>query len=228
MIFLVRLLTFFSFSILSFSGLAIYLESMVYEMQPQDFFMSIMVFNDSEKLNLYSVNVLQIDKPGPDGQIINNVYDGEFLYAPLKFTLEPNGMKYFKFYYRGPSDTKERYYRITFHEVPFSLISNTLLKKSGNYLPSIVVDTVLVVRPRKVDLNYTIDEGKGVIVNTGNTFFKVIAHKTCNPVDDDSTTRYLLPKETWISDKLKEKSQKIIVALNQYIPVGYSCSRIGN
>lgn len=213
---------------LSFPSFAIYLESMVYEMQPHDSFISIMVFNDGVKVNLYSVNAFEIQKPGPNEESISQSINGELLYAPLNFTLEPKEMKYFKLYYRGPSDEKERYYRIAFQEVPFSLMSYAPPNNMGNFLPSIVVDTVLVVRPRKLDLKYKIDEGKGVIVNTGNTYFKVIAHKTCNPVDDDSTTRYLLPQETWISDKLKGERKKIIVALNQYIPVGYSCSGIGN
>lgn len=57
--------------------------------------------------------------------------------------------------------------------MPITLFTERNLGKGGQALPVIAMDTILVVRPRKMNLAYTIDEINGTLKNTGNTFSKL-------------------------------------------------------
>ncbi len=83
--------------------------------------------------------------------------------------------EYFKFYYHGPRDNRERYYRVSFREVP----TRNLTKRSptGGEVstePVVVMDTILVVRPRQVQFKWFFDQVTGTVSNTGNTWFKLL------------------------------------------------------
>ena len=206
-----------------FSSHAIYLESTIFEIPADKTFISKRIYNDSQKRNLYSIAAVKIDKPGPGGEKRSAISEGELLFTPLSFSLAPGQGEYFKIFYRGPADTTERYYRILFRELPITLFPDRRHGKKGEAMPAIAIDTILIVRPRKTDLQFRIDEQKGVLRNTGNTFFKVLVHKGCNSTDDEAQMRYLLPGETWSSPSLKANNKKFIVALKKYIPVGKGC-----
>jgi hypothetical protein len=110
--------------------------------------------------------------------------------------------------------------------MPITLFTQRNQGKGGEALPVIAMDTILVVRPRKINLAYSIDERNGILKNTGNTFFKVIVHRGCHSTDDEAVMRYVLPGETWHSSELKTQNRKFIVALQKYLPVGQGCFRI--
>ena len=194
-----------------FSAQAVYLESTIYEMPSDKSFISKRIYNDSQKQNLYSIGAVKIDKPGPGGENRSAIAEGELLFTPLNFSLAPQASEFFKIFYRGPQDDKERYYRILFREMPITLFTERNQGKGGQALPVIAMDTILVVRPRKMNLAYTIDEANGTLKNT---------------TDDDATMRYVLPGETWRSSELKSKNRKFIVALQKYIPVGQGCFKL--
>lgn len=222
-----RLVLVWTFSFLSglgvFSAQAVYLESTIYEMPSDKSFISKKVYNDSQKQNLYSIGAVKIDKPGPGGENRSAIAEGELLFTPLNFSLAPQSSDFFKIFYRGPQDNKERYYRILFREMPITLFVKRSQGKGGEALPVISMDTILVVRPRKMNFDYIIDEINGTLKNTGNTFFKIIIHQGCHSTDDEATMRYMLPGETWRSRELKIKNRKFIVALQKYIPLGEGC-----
>jgi hypothetical protein len=79
-----------------------------------------------------------------------------------------------------------------------------------------------VVRPRKVDLRYTLDEQAGILKNTGNTFLKSSFRK-------DATQQMMKQlfvmycQETYNSPGLKSQNKKFIVALQKYLPIGNGC-----
>lgn len=60
-------------------------------------------------------------------------------------------------------------------------------------VPSVSMSTILIVRPRKTQFKYEINEETGTIKNTGNTFFRVVIQKGCNGDDESSTQFYMLP-----------------------------------
>ena len=77
--------------------------------------------------------------------------DGELLFAPRQLTLQAGESEYFKFYYHGPKDNRERYYRVSFREIPTR--NYVMRNQSGTEVsmdPVVVMDTILVVRPREV------------------------------------------------------------------------------
>lgn len=56
-----------------------------------------------------------------------------------------------KFYYHGPQDNRERYYRVSFREIPTrNRIGRTAAGGSVGIDPVVVMETILVVRPRQV------------------------------------------------------------------------------
>lgn len=216
----------FLFGLTACSAQAVYLESTIYEMPSDKSFISKRIYNDSQKQNLYSISAVKIDKPGPRGENRSAIAEGELLFTPLNFSLAPQASEFFKIFYRGPQDDKERYYRIVFREMPITLFTQRNQGKGGEALPVIAMDTILVIRPRKINLAYSIDERNGILKNTGNTFFKVIVHRGCHSTDDEAVMRYVLPGETWHSSELKTQNRKFIVALQKYLPVGQGCFRL--
>lgn len=212
-----------SAALLSFSAHALYLDSTIYEMPAGKSFISKRIFNDSKKQNVYRISAVKIDKPGPGGEKRQDIEEGELIFAPLTFSLAPDAGEFFKIFYRGPQDDKERYYRVQFTELPVTMFPERNGGKSSEAIPAIALDTILVVRPRKIDLRYTLDEQSGVLKNTGNTFFKIIVQLGCNSTDDEATIRYVLPGETYRSSGLKKQNKKFIVALHKYIPIGNAC-----
>lgn len=211
----------------TFSAHAVYLESTIFDMPADKAFMSKRIYNDSKKQNLYSISAVKIDKPGPGGERRSAITEGELLFTPLNFSLAPGSSEFFKIFYRGPADEKERYYRILFRELPVTLFADRKHGKKSEAIPAIAIDTILVVRPRKIDFRFSMDEHNGILKNTGNTFFKVIVHKGCHATDDEAEMRYLLPGETWRNSRLKANNKKFIVALSKYTPIGKGCHNTG-
>ncbi len=63
------------------------------------------------------MSVVGIDRPGGH-EVRARPADGELLFAPRQLTLQAGESEYFKFYYHGPKDNRERYYRVSFREIP--------------------------------------------------------------------------------------------------------------
>lgn len=85
------------------------------------------------------------------------------------------------------------------------------------------MSTILVVRPRKVNLRYEADEKTGIIHNSGNTFFCVIIQKGCDGDDESSTQFYMLPGERYSAQAVKVNNRKFVVATGRYLPLGRAC-----
>lgn len=202
---------------------AVYFDSLIYDMEPGESFISRPIVNDTPRTNLYTISSYKIDKPGRGGE--NRIIGGpkEVVYSPLKFTVQAEGKEYFKLFYRGPQDGVERYYRVVFKEAPVQMFP---LKKQNKYtgvLPVVAMSTVLVVRPRNINLKFDADERTGTIRNTGNTFFRVIIQKGCNGDDVSSTQFYMLPGETYRDPIAVGNNKKYVVALGRYHPLGKGC-----
>lgn len=112
-----------SAALLSFSAHALYLDSTIYEMPADKSFISKRIFNDSKKQNVYRISAVKIDKPGPGGEKRQDIEEGELIFAPLTFSLAPDAGEFFKIFYRGPQDDKERYYRVQFTELPVTMFA---------------------------------------------------------------------------------------------------------
>lgn len=211
------------FSLLPLPAHAVYLKSIVYALNSNQSFISLPVFNDTKRNNLYTIKAYKILRPGKGDEV--RIGDGQMdlIWSPLKFTVDPNEKEYFKLYYRGPSDNLERYYRVIFREIPVSLIPFQNKFKKTDVMPVVGISTILIVRPRKINLDFTIDEKSGVIKNTGNTFFRVILQKGCSGDDESSTQFYMLPGESWKGVEATSLNRKYIVANDRYFKLGKGC-----
>ena len=203
---------------------AVYFTSIIFDMDASKNFISKPIYNDTTRNNLYTMSAYQILRPG-DGNNEATVSRAskDLVWSPLKFTVQANGKEYFKLYYHGPNDDIERYYRVIFKETPITLFPWREDQKKMAITPVVAMSTILIVRPRKTQLKYEIDEAKGIIRNTGNTYFRVVLQKGCNGDDESSTQFYMLPGESWQGPEARSGNKKYVVALGRYNRLGSGC-----
>ncbi|WP_443006081.1 MULTISPECIES: fimbria/pilus periplasmic chaperone [unclassified Serratia (in: enterobacteria)] len=203
---------------------AINVGPMTFAMNQDEAFVAKRVLNNNSSARIYQVSIRAIDKPGPQ-ETPSRPADGELLFAPKQLTLQAGQGEYYKFYYHGPKDNKERYYRVAFREVPTNTLDAAKQDKTGvNLEPIVVMDTILVVRPRDTQFAYQLDKQRGTIKNTGNTFFKFLLKPGCNSSDEDGTTEYLRPGDTLTHPGIKLKGQKFIIYKDTFINLDKSCN----
>ncbi len=202
---------------------AIRLDSTVYDMTPQQSFISWSILNDSPRSNLYTITAWKIDRPGAGGERRVDGSELEVVYSPLRFTLQPGHRDYFKLYYRGPIDDRERYYRVQFKETPATLIPWRKRRQGLDAVPVVSVSAILVVRPRKMVFRYEVDEAAGTLKNIGNTWFRVIVQQGCQGDDESASQLALLPGDVWHNDAVNIHNRKYIVALGRYHKLGQGC-----
>lgn len=199
---------------------ALYISADISSMEANETFFSKPYINDTKKTNLYNFSAYKIDKPGSQeiGKPINN---GEIIFTPLKKILLPGEQEFFKIFYRGTKDSQERYYKIIISETPLEMQNDDAQKKKPLFYPTMSLETYFVVRPKDIDFKYDLNANEGVLKNTGNTYFRVILHESCNLSEDEVPhVLYLLPKEEFRDPRLKKKSRKYIVIFDKYYPIG--------
>ncbi|STR41403.1 CFA/I fimbrial chaperone [Klebsiella michiganensis] len=59
--------------------------------------------------------------------------------------------------------------------------------------PVVVMDTILVVRPREVRFKWAYDRAAGTVSNTGNTWFKLLIKPGCDTTEEEGDAWYLRP-----------------------------------
>ncbi len=142
--------------------------------------------NNNKSARLYRIAVSAIDRPG-GSEVRSRPVDGELLFAPASWCCRQES-EYFKFYYHGPRDNRERYYRVSFREIP----TRNLTRRSPtggevSMEPVVVMDTILVVRPREVQFKWSFDKVAGTVSNTGNTWFKLLIKPGCDSTEEEGT-----------------------------------------
>lgn len=175
---------------------AISVGNLTFSLPSETDFVSKRVVNNNKSARIYRIAISAIDSPG-SSELRTRPVDGELLFAPRQLALQAGESEYFKFYYHGPRDNRERYYRVSFREVP----TRNLTKRSpsGGEVstePVVVMDTILVVRPRQVQFKWSFDQVTGTVSNTGNTWFKLLIKPGCDSTEEEGDAWYLRP-ETW-------------------------------
>lgn len=199
---------------------ALYLSSDISSLEPNQSFFSKAYINDTKKVNLYTFSAYKIDKPDEkeQGQAIK---EGEIIFTPLKKILLPGEQEYFKIFYRGQEDSKERYYKIVISETALEVDTERNQSRQPLFYPTVSLETYFVVRPKNIDFKYQMDSNSGELKNTGNTYFRVLVHNSCE-VDENEVplVLYLLPQQAFHDERLKKKSRKYIVIFNKYYSIG--------
>ncbi len=194
-------------------------------MEPNEAFIAKQLHNNTKELNTYRASVYKIDKPGKGGE--NTIYqkDRELIFSPLVLNIPAGQSDYFKLLYIGPQDDQERYYRVDFLESKMAGIEDQVGNSAQSvFVPSISFSTIFIVRPRKQNLKYDLNEQQGYLKNTGNTTFRLMVSQGCDGSDEDAIQFYMLPGQEYRNASLSGENKKFLVANKKYMPIGSTCT----
>lgn len=152
------------------------------------------ISNPSTSGRLININIVRITSPLPDGKIIPMESKDEILLTPTSVLLPAKSNEIIRFFYKGPEDDKERYYRIIWFDQSLSETQQNDSQRSAVATASARISTILVVAPRQIRYNHQFVDGK--IVNTGNATLRIIAYGPClKPTQEGECKEnyYLLP-----------------------------------
>lgn len=149
--------------------------------------------NDSNQARLVNISVSRISTPEEGGGIISMEVDGELLLSPSRLILPAKAKNNVRFFYKGPSDAKERYYRITWRDTALSVDERKDESRQAVATTSAQIGTILVVAPRHSNFDYSFD-GR-TLINKGNASYRVVAYGVCqnNPNKQCKENYYDLP-----------------------------------
>lgn len=194
-------------------------------MGPEDTIVSKEIINTTDTARYVSVNVQRLSSPMAEGVIIPMESKSELLSTPASIILPGHAKENFRFFYKGRDDNKERYYRLSWNDEPVTEFDVNKQKKAGEATTSAVINTILVVAPRKEDFNFKWENN--IVKNTGNVSFRVISYGPCKEKSKDTgqgcrERYYLMPGASTkiIHTDLSDKKTRIgIWHGDQYINV---------
>ena len=204
-------------------ALAISVGNLTFSLPAEADFASKRVVNNNKSARLYRITVSAIDRPG-GSEVRSRPVDGELLFAPRQLALQAGESEYFKFYYHGPRDNRERYYRVSFREIP----TRNLTRRSPtggevSMEPVVVMDTILVVRPREVQFKWSFDKAAGTVSNTGNTWFKLLIKPGCDSTEEEGDAWYLRPGDVVRQPALRQPGNHYLVYNDKFIKISDTC-----
>lgn len=199
---------------------AISVGNLTFSLPAEADFASKRVVNNNKSARLYRIAVSAIDRPG-GSEVRSRPVDGELLFAPRQLVLQAGESEYFKFYYHGPRDNRERYYRVSFREIP----TRNLTRRSPtggevSMEPVVVMDTILVVRPREVQFKWSV---AGTVSNTGNTWFKLLIKPGCDSTEEEGDAWYLRPGDVVRQPALRQPGNHYLVYNDKFIKISDTC-----
>lgn len=147
---------------------AISVGNLTFSLPAEADFASKRVVNNNKSARLYRITVSAIDRHG-GSEVRSRPVDGELLFAPPAGAAG-RGERIFQILLSWAADNRERYYRVSFREIP----TRNLTRRSPtggevSMEPVVVMDTITVVRPREVQFKWSFDKAAGTVSNTGNT-----------------------------------------------------------
>lgn len=134
------------------------------------------VENTTNVARYIALKVEKITNPTIEGKVIP-LENNEILSTPAGLVLPGAGKDIFKILYNGPEDDQERYYRLSWLDAPVSGNQENTANKAALATTSAIINTILVVAPRKDKFDY--QYSNGTITNTGNASFRIVAAGTC-------------------------------------------------
>ena len=183
---------------------AISVGNLTFSLPSETDFVSKRVVNNNKSARIYRIAISAIDSPG-SSELRTRPVDGEL-------------------YYHGPQDNRERYYRVSFREVPTR--NHTRRSPTGGVVstePVVVMDTILVVRPRQVQFKWSFDKVTGTVSNTGNTWFKLLIKPGCDSTEEEGDAWYLRPGDVVRQPELRQPGNHYLVYNDKFIKISDSC-----
>ncbi|SMB28821.1 hypothetical protein SPRA44_220031 [Serratia proteamaculans] len=179
--------------------------------------------NTTDSGRLVNIKIERISSPLESGTVVPMGSKDEMLLSPTSLILPANARDVIRFYYKGPADGQERYYRIVWFDQALSDVGQNSARRNAVATTSARIGTILVVAPRQDQFNYQFADGQ--IKNTGNATFKVVAYGNCRSKKDGNDCKenyFVMPGKARGFSKVDVNDKKGRVALwhgDQFIPV---------
>ena len=179
--------------------------------------------NSTDSGRLINIRLERLSSPLDDGQVISMDKPDELLLTPASLLLPAQASEVIRFFYKGPADEKERYYRIVWFDQALSDAQRDNATRSAVATASARIGTILVVAPRQV--NYRFQYANGSLTNTGNATLRILAYGPCLKAADGKECKenyYLMPGKSRRFTRVDTADNKGRVALwqgDKFIPV---------
>lgn len=108
--------------------------------------------NSTDSGRLINIRLERLSSPLDDGQVIAMDKPDELLLTPASLLLPAQASEVIRFFYKGPADEKERYYRIVWFDQALSDAQRDNANRSAVATASARIGTILVVAPRQGEL----------------------------------------------------------------------------
>ena len=179
--------------------------------------------NTTDSGRLINIHMERLSSPLDGGKVIPMDKQDEILLTPASLLLPAKASDVIRFFYKGPADDKERYYRIVWFDQALSDAQRNGSTRSAVATASARIGTILVVAPRKV--NYRYQYANGTLTNTGNATLRILAYgPSLKPADgkDCKENYFLMPGKERRFTRVNVADKKGRVALwqgEQFVPV---------
>lgn len=179
--------------------------------------------NTTDSGRLINIHMERLSSPLEDGKVIPMDKQDEILLTPASLLLPAKASDVIRFFYKGPADDKERYYRIVWFDQALSDAQRNGATRSAVATASARIGTILVVAPRKANFRY--QYANGTLVNTGNATLRILAYGPClKPADgkECKESYFLMPGKERRFTRVNVADKKGRVALwqgEQFVPV---------
>lgn len=179
--------------------------------------------NTTDSGRLINIHLERLSSPLENGHVIPMDSQDEVLLTPASLLMPARSSDVIRFFYKGPTDDKERYYRIVWFDQALSDVQNKNTSRSAVATASARIGTILVIAPRKVNFRYQYTYGK--LVNTGNATLRILAYGPClKPADGKECKEnyFLMPGKERRFTHVNVADKKGRVALwqgEQFVPV---------
>lgn len=179
--------------------------------------------NTTDSGRLINIHMERLSSPLDGGNVIAMESQDEVLLTPASLLLPAKSSDVIRFFYKGPTDDKERYYRIVWFDQALSDAQRNGAARSAVATASARIGTILVVAPRKV--NYRYQYANGTLVNSGNATLRILAYGPCLKAADGKECKenyYLMPGKERRFTRVNVADKKGRVALwqgEQFVPV---------
>ncbi|MGF7445915.1 hypothetical protein V7P28_19800 [Klebsiella michiganensis] len=179
--------------------------------------------NTTDSGRLINIHMERLSSPLDGGKVIPMDKQDEILLTPASLLLPAKASDVIRFFYKGPADDKERYYRIVWFDQALSDAQRNGSTRSAVATASARIGTILVVAPRKANFRY--QYANGTLVNTGNATLRILAYGPClKPADGKECKEnyFLVPGKERRFTRVNVADKKGRVALwqgDQFVPV---------
>ena len=179
--------------------------------------------NTTDSGRLINIHMERLTSPLDGGKVIPMDKQDEILLTPASLLLPAKASDVIRFFYKGPADDKERYYRIVWFDQALSDAQRNGSTRSAVATASARIGTILVVAPRKANFRYQYADGK--MVNTGNATLRILAYGPCLKAADGKECKenyFLMPGKERRFTRVNVADKKGRVAFwqgEQFVPV---------